>query len=120
MKHDKSNTDLDKGMNMPGSTGSQGSQSGSQSGSQGNPSRGNLEESEVGASSRGSQSGSQSGSSGSGRTGFSGSSGSSNQGTSGSSSSSSRSSDNRESCPEGRGCGLAPRASHEDVSRRPG
>lgn len=73
MKHDKSNKDLDKGMDMPGSTSSQGSQSGSQ----GNPSRGNLEESEVGASSRGSQSGT----SGSSRTDSSSSS--SNQGTSG-------------------------------------
>ena len=85
MKHDKSNKDLDKGMNMPGSSISQGSQSGSH----GNPSRGNLEESEVGASPRGSQSGSQSGSSGSSRTGSSSSS--SNLGSSGSSSSSSRS-----------------------------
>ncbi len=71
MKHDKIDRDLNKDVNMPGSSGSQGSQTD-------RPLRGNLEESEVGASSGKGNLGSSSGTSGSSssgsRTGSSGSS----------------------------------------------
>ena len=69
MKHDKIDRDLNKDVSMPGSS--------SSSGSQGNVGRGNLEESEVGASS----SKSNLGSSSSGRTSSSGTSGSSSSGS---------------------------------------
>jgi hypothetical protein len=70
MKHDKTDRDLTKDVNMPGSSGSQGSESDRLR-------KGNLEESEVGAASGNPDSSS-------GRQGSSGSSSGSRSGSSGS------------------------------------